>query len=749
MESHSADSNTDPRNASLTAIPEYANALPPAGPEDPRTPFPGQLQLTRAQEDALCQLAWDHYTTMDQELCRSETDATGRGVGQEWFAASPADESGDRTQETNRLRDSFFGKRLLYELTYQNKRDWRVSLHGGLFRTSNMTLATSRRITTQRIARFTRYFFETRPWFVARPQGKRDKPFADKLAKYADWKLHDSGSASDFRRAIRAACVIGEGILKTVRHTDDEYYFEEMTVAVDESGNPIVADDGDYITEDDVWIAEPGPMEAAAGAGALLVAPAAQPQPEEVLERDGVTRRNGYKITTSAGQFNFTGFETKLLERRTVHYSGAKTSLIYYRDFMCPLGAADIHSAPCIVHLYDIDVSELASQYAANKSPETIRQAVEAINAATSGDSMDGTGADVAKPRLSIGETTDHLPGQSVAAKLSVGEFYLRADPQETGITRDIMLVMDLRTRIPLYYNYTAAISPTRRRPFQVIRENEVDGRWFGQGTMEKFETADLLIDMFLNRAVITQSRAGRVDFFRASDTIQGDASPDLTVNYGDTYTVKSGVDPREVLHSVYLQDNKSNELKATLELLNQAATNESGTASANDSAMAGLDTSQLATGINNIAAAGNELTMLPIMELKEGMTRALNDFVATTYRFHDETEVMYFYEGETPEELRIEKREVQTLTINVEILLTTLLIERQLAGKRAALMDAQGFYQLAAVNPAAAAALAPGYRDLLAGAGFDNADAMIAIPEMPGMLPNGSEMEPTTPPMP
>jgi len=741
MEFHASNHNSDPQNASISGLEKADVHVAPLKEDQPRTPFPSILKLTREQEDALVDLALKHYEAMDKELCRSETDTTGSGFGEEWFAAEENQQK-ERTDNQRRLADSFFGKRLLYDLTFRNKLAWRKTVIGGIFNTSNMTLATSRRIAMQRIARFTRYFFETRPWFITTPQGRSDKQFADKLARYADWKLHDSASASEFRKAIKTASVINEGVLKITRAVDDDYYEEELEVMVAADGNPIIASDGDYITRDDLWIPDPGAMQAAQDAGALPGNPGVI---TEVLERDLNTSKRGYEITTKDGVWNSTGFEPQLVERRTVHYSGAKSSLVYYRDFMCPLGAADIFTAPCIAHLYSIEASELAGIYAANQSPETIRQAVDLIGGAIRGNIVSNA-SDVSKPRLSAGETIDNHSPDPVP-RLEVAEFYLKADPKGTGITRDIMLVVDLKTRIPLYYNYTAVVSPTRRRPFQVIREAEVEGRWFGQGTMERFEEANTLIDLFLNRIVICQSRAGRVDFFAASDTVEGANDPHLRINGGETYTPLPGKDPAKILQSVFLHDNKADELRATLELLNQAATNESGTASANDSAAAGLDTSQLATGINNIQAAGNELTSLPIMELKDGLSSALSDFVATTYRFHDETEAFTYFEGDVPVELRFSKKEVSTLNINVQILMTTLLTERQLPGKRAALVDAERYYAVAATNPIAAEALASGYREVLKGAGFDNADSMIATGQsMPTIGESGSVSEPGNP---
>lgn len=670
---------------------------------------------------------------LDQEMARTETDVANAQYAQGWHNSQ--DESPDR----ERLSKTFFGKRMLFELTYQNELDWRKYIAGTIFQQSNLTLSTSRRITNQRIARFTKYFFEVRPWWAAVPQNTAnagDKDFARKLLKIADSKLNDSGSAAQFRQAITAACVTGEAILKTTRAVDDDHYRDELNLLIDTAGNPIVASDGDYIEDEDLWMEKPlDPMEAAAAAlgtdpstGATYTPPTF---PVLILERDGMTTKQGNEITTNMGTFVHAVTEMRVVERRAVHYQGARTEVVHYRDFLCSPSASSIHTGT-ICHLYSIEVSELAQVYAANAEADTVRAAVDAIEAAREGVSVSEYPADVDRPRAALGEDiTYHRP---TTPRLEVGEFYMRCDPDGSGITRDIMVVIEITSQIPIYYNFTAVASPTRRRPFRVIRNSPVAGRWFGQGDMEKFETANRLIDLYLNRAALTQSRAGRVDFFRAQDTKEGDQDPNLKLNWGSTYTPKPNVDATKILTSVYLEDNKSGELRQTLELLNQAVTNESGTASANDSAMAGLDTSNLATGIKNIDASGNELTSLPISELRDGLTKALHDFVSVTFRFHDETETFAYFDGKVPEMLTLSKREVRTLDVNVEILLTKFYGEQQMQQRNIALQAANQYHDYGMTDPWRQEPMTPFYIDMLQQLGVENAQDYIVARQIMGM---------------
>lgn len=751
-------------NGSIKAITEGAAKAPPTDPNRPTVPFPSILsqQMTRDQERALVTECFADFERLDTEMARSQTTPAASYGTLEWYESAGAGSGRSRRsdRERDRLFTTFFGKRWVFEATYQNNLDWRRSIPKSVFQQVNLTLSTSRRITSQRIARYVRYFFETRPFWAAQPvlphtvtKEGDDKEFARKLHKIGDMKLTESDSDAVLRRAIERAAVIGEAIIHTHRYVNDDYYDEELSVLVDITGKPIMAGDGDYITESDEWLQPSGVMQMDGGIEQSPQGPAIMVKKDnaEILKRDPGTSRHGADYTVNGQIYKAQQFELRVVKRRAVHYQGAKLSLVNSRDFLCGLTEADIHTAPVIIHLDDVSASAIAQQYAADASPTTIAAAAALLRSATTGTGRhggtDGSGPASRQANTARKEYTNMQP--PAPGRLNIGHFYKRCDPTGSGLTSDVYVMMDMTSRQPIYYNYTSACSPTRRRPYDVVRSKEVDGRWFGEGEMEQFHNVSMLIDLFLCAAARTQSWSGRVVFFRPDRTEEGQAGKKLEFEWGKTYTPKGDFTAAQILEVVTIPDNKSISLMDMMQTLLQAATNESGTATANDAQAAGMQTAETATGVMSINDAGNELTSFPVATLRTGLTKALENFILVSYRFHDYKETYTIFEGDVPQQFTLEPRELANITVNVRILLTTFETQRRQSQAAQGIQIFTQWRQLCLTDPQGAAQGRSLYVDALQANAMDNADEIIVDPAAtPPALP-APPPDPSGPPSP
>lgn len=736
-----ASDQPDIRNAGITRIQEEGRRARQPNADETVVAFPSVLskKMNRRQEQQLVELCKTQRQNLDNEMGRSETHINSSDVGNEWWGSR---RQGRTNVDRERLQQTFFGKRWIFEATYYGNLDWRRSIPKSTFRHANLTLGTSRRITDQRMARFCRFFFETTPFWAAQPVGTGDKKFANKVRKICDLKLNESGTSEQMRMAIARACIIGEAVLHTHRYVLDDYYDEEIECLIDTTGKPIAANDGDYITKDDEWIESAQmqlvavqPTEGAAGGGTAVVQ---EPQlPLKVLKRDPTTTRRGNKIsifpdTALERSVIAQAFAKRIVKRRTVHYSGARSSLVPSRDFLCSLTEPDIQTAPCIIHLDRVNASAIAQQYAADPSAETVAKAAAILRNALYGTvpSDDPTAPAASQPNTAAG---DYIPAQSpISGVINVGHFYVKCDPTGEGFTSDVYVLMDIRTWTPIYYHYTAACSPTRRRPYQIVRTRAVEGRWYGQGEMEQFHNSSMLIDLFLCAAARTQSWSGRVIFFDGSKTLEGQGKTKLKFEWGETYTPIGNAKAEDILQVVAIPDNKSFQLLEMLQLLQQAATNQSGTANANDAKAAGLQTAETATGVNSINDAGNELTSLPVADLRPGLTCTLDDFVFVTLRFHDRAETFTVFEGDMPEEFLLDPKELRNVKVNVNILLTSFDAQRRAAQAQNGIMIYRDWRGMALTDPAGAAAAIPLYVDALQANALENADELINAEQIP-----------------
>jgi len=261
---------------------------------------------------------------------------------------------------------------------------------------------------------------------------------------------------------------------------------------------------------------------------------------------------------------------------------------------------------------------------------------------------------------------------------IEIAEFHLRYDVDGDGILEDVMLIMDRKTRTPIFYDYEANITPDGLRPFSCVRVAEVPGRWYGMGAMEQFESSQQIIDLLINRFNFSQSKSARVDFWNPSCTVEGRSNPNLELNSGKTYTLAPGKTAADALSSVRLDENKGDNLMELAEFFMQLMMNESGVANANDGNVSGMDSTKLATGIRNVEKSGQEVFSLHLGHMEPGIAESLTKMVKLVFANLDQMEVYrYFEDGEEGGEggssvmREINPGDIANIEIDTRILLT------------------------------------------------------------------------------
>lgn len=703
---------SSPENDQLANFVAQTQDIPPApdsGPDGedlPLVPFPTSYRLTGQQERDLIEHACRRLKELEDELGRSCTGDSN------WYESIDYSELGRR---------SFLGKRQLYEMLYHNQVDWRPYLLGGIFNDSNLVVPLARRIVRQMVARANNYFFATDPWFAVYPVGVADRDLADNIERYTRFKFDQSGQKHVLELAVELAFVRGEAVVKTTYEVREQLYQQQASVLVDAQGRDILDANGDYILETDLWVAETETeIDPQTGQPGEPI-----PTGRMVLKRDGVTPKPREMI-----------FQSKLITRKITHFKGAESAIVYYKDFLCPLSAPSVQDADCIVHLYDMPVMRLADMYqrqamldmSNEESMRATQRAVELIRNMASESGRPKAFKDKYRPEL--GESANTGTTDRTDPVVEIAEFHLRYDANGDGIMEDIMLVIDRKNRVPIFYDYEANVTPDGLRPFDVVRVNAVDGRWHGIGAMEMFESAQEIVDLLVNRWNFSQSRAARVDFWSPHNTVEGDSNKNLQLNWGGTYTPKPGKTKADILDYVALPDVKHEALRNMFEFFMQMAMNESGVQHANDAQAVGLDSAKLATGIRNIEKSGQEMFSLYLSHLEPGLQSIIQRAMALIFANMDHDEVFVFFEGDAQSLGMIRKEDVQDLELNVSLLLTRYRGEQLLQSSMQAANLVTQFY---AQDPMIQERVAPLYRDMLKALQINFADEIIApMPPVP-----------------
>lgn len=670
--------------------------------------FPTSYVLSRDQESELV----DHAMKRLQEL----ESQTGRNVcaGGNWWSADGI--SGRNAEGTDGPETTWMGKRLLFDKTFKNEMEWRPYLLEGIFAESNLVVPAARRICRQMNARASNYYFGTAPWFSLYPVGSLDKERADKGDRYTRWKMDRAKLQRTLEQAIERAFIIGESVVKTSWAQREQIYKTTATVLVDAAGKDVLGTDGDYILESDLWIQD-GAEDPATGQ--MVVSDLI------VLKRDGTTPQPAEIV-----------WQEKLITRRITHYKGPEAKAIHFMDFLCPLESPTIQEADCVVHLYDMPLMTLAEQ--SKKSAAASATAEERVAATRKATELLRR-LSVGGGQISSGQNSDAVDKSTRASNrdtrtqpvVKVAEFNLTYDIDGEGL-RNVLLIVDRETRVPIFYDFDANITADGLRPYSCVRVNDIPGRWYGCGAMEMFNPSQQIIDLWMNRKNFAVSGSGRMDFWKKHNTEEGEANPDFELGYGGTFTPKGNLKAADCFESIYLQDAIGDKLMELIEFIMQMMTNESGVANANDSRAAGLDSGKLAYGIKNIERSGQELFSVFLGCLEPGITDALTKMVKLLFSRLDEIEVYrYFEQGEAGGEgadgmKQINPGDISQLEIDVQILLSKYRSEQIVQSNTQAIDVAMRYYD-PMVTPEVQQRLTPLYREMLKAFQVQDADRMIS----------------------
>jgi hypothetical protein len=654
-------------NSQVDNLSSKLPTLPP-NPDAPKMPFGTAYKLTLDQETALVEHALLRLEQIENQLGKRQVNQAPRNIGGHQFTLTCDPYS-------------FFGKREKYTARYYNHVADRA-VKNTIYEHSNLTASLSQRITAQMVAKSCSFFYgqpDDDEWFNAEGIGVEDAELADKVKKYARYVSKQCKVKERHCQAVEFSWVRGEAVVKTTHQERFQIYKRTATFLVDESGEAILDAHGDYILQEDVWIPELVPA-------ATPPAPQGQPMQQDtdndagqepdndaddmpmvptgnqILKRDGVTLLPPNPI-----------WKTDVISRRLVTWEGPDSRVCYYKDFLCPIDAPGIQpgEADLIAHLYDKSVMEVAQMFAnqlgsGDDGVSDLQAAVELLRNMISESSLRKSSE--GQPRHDFYEKdTEGSPNNPTC---QIAECWLTYDADGDGIQEEIMLVIDRRNKVPIFYEYTANVTLRGLRPFEVIRPMAVDGRWYGMGAMEYFDPEQEFIDLQINRRNFRDGGSGRVTFWSPWATMEGQRDPALTLNNGKTYTLREGYKPEQALSYVTLPDD-TGELKAQIELFMQLMQIKSGVVNGADQKISGLPSANTATGINEVSESGQELFAMFLLRLFPGVQAALSSVVDTIFSKMDARQIFTYFNGDAQEIIELTPDDIRDLALHVSLSIT------------------------------------------------------------------------------
>lgn len=689
----------------------------------PKVPFQTALRLSADQEKKMLDHAFQRLKEMDNESGRQQT------LQPTWWANLQPTPNQTAAAQGFLAASTFLGKRSRYDATYENDVSWRPWTMGtqNIFMDSNLVVPLSRRIARQMIAKAKDAFLGADPWFAVDPTpgtaDRSDDQQSERIERFSQFKLRESNTKDNHGEAIKRALVLGECAVKTSYKVRDQIFDCDAMVLTDVTGIQIKGADGNIITSDDQTEDQDD------GLGGT----------KKVLSRDQQTVMPDSPIWTK-----------QTLSRRQVLFEGAVSEPIYYKDFLCPLTAKDVQEADCVVHLYDKNVMAFVDLIVkrgmvenTDQSRKEATQRIVSLIQSLQNNTSQPKAAEQAAVRPNESYTAIQTGASAAGPVAEFAEFYMWYDANEDGIAENIMIIADRQSQVPIFYDHVANITTDGLRPIEIVRINPIAGRWYGMGIIELFESYQTVTDLLVNRWNFSQSSAGRVTFFRPSNTQEGDATPNLQMNWGRTYTLKPGCKAEETLEVVYLNDTKFEAIHEMIQFFMQLAMNESGVTNANDDQAAGMQSAKLATGILEVQKSGNELFQPIIEDLKGPLERLLNREIDVILANINPEEAYTYLQGDTMKIDKLTPQDVRGLKYKCTITLTTHKNQQTLMQSAQATALVEKFYML---SPEVQARVAPFYQDQVRALcpKMKAEDVIVPVPPTPPAPPPPDAIKPS-----
>lgn len=605
----------------------------------------------------------------------------------------------DRITEMKRDNHEWILKRNDYIDEHENHFAWRAKA-GSIFEKSNSSFNQSRRNAIPVIARLTKDFLGTEPFFAAKPvynEGSTIEP--EKVQNWATFKAKGAKLKESLADGIDMSAVVGERVMKITHVRDATTYKERGTVLIGPDGQPMRTSQQDIILDTDAWVDSSEFIQPPASESPSIPGrpPVATPVPAPSGKKSMFSRLRypwgpppvtvpipvqptGIMVLRKDPSITMPPRETMkwmdvLIEREHVNYQGAEAKGISHGDLLAPLNAADLQTAPYVAHLYDAFVPELTARYVTPIDPGILSpdekrfylkmcQDIQQLK----GESPDPKSHQTKPDHVSQEQTTGSSDTYNEVVQLA--EVYLRCDPDDCGDQREIFVIMCLEKKILLYWDYTAnVVPPSIGRPFRVVRITPKRDRWYGISEYKLNAHKQHFIDWCLNRSVYADAISGKFHIYDPEACEGWDAAEPQP---GDTWHKRKANYPKEgkaieIISSPPLEDFTVDMMKTMM----QSSQAERGNLSPGGDSISQMASSKLKYGIEAIQRSGDEIYALSAINASSGLTDVVRAWVIMLLAFPSPTDEFKYSQGDQWLAGSMNSSELDDLDLHVELEMT------------------------------------------------------------------------------
>jgi hypothetical protein len=280
-----------------------------------------------------------------------------------------------------------------------------------------------------------------------------------------------------------------------------------------------------------------------------------------------------------------------LVDIKDTVFDGLVSKALPLSGFICHTDAASIHSAECVGHVFEWSIGEIAAFLHPVIDTREARHALHTCAMSAGGKRK---------------EEDEALHIDSMES-VKMAEIYVRLPLGPGRAGQELMVLIDTDSQQPIYYDFLQNVTPTKRRPFSVIRMEPEPEKWYGCGFYELFADRHRFIDLMLNRINFAASIAGNIIIEDPEATEEGAAGESLEFGSGKTYRLKKNAKINEVLKIIRVPSDGEHATNL-MQVVLQVTQLEAGMTSAGDHGLASLPSAGLATGIKALERVANVL---------------------------------------------------------------------------------------------------------------------------------------------
>jgi hypothetical protein len=468
------------------------------------------------------------------------------------------------------------------------------SKYGPLYKLFNNSLNIPKRAVRVFRARACEVLVNTEPFAGMTPEGIEDLDDGVKVAeRYFQHKIKEADGKTSFREAIEQAAVSGEAIMKITSIVQRSTEQKTSKVWMGPDGYPVRDSRNRMVREDTPIEDDPHALN-----GRRLV-------------HDPAT-----KLTSA----HYLSPETKIAVE-TITQRKLSMERVGWEDFFCPLTAKNIHEATAIHQTFDAPMDRVwGMTQGMTLSPEAAawRRGILTVG----GDPKSGE----SQPVFRNGENEDKPTG--TPGVLGLCETYIRFDADNTGYATELYVLWEVTTQggYPIYYDHLSVVSPTKSRPYRVIRAVPQRGRWYGMGFYELLSNEHGFIDRQWNRIDARNSTSGRLTWTRDNAFVEQKYGIPIEFNNPRVYTLDSSVEKASEAFGCFQLPALDENIWKMLTQALQAAQLMTGTMTPSDAEASSLDINKTATGINSLTAESELMSGDTIQDLQKGIFETLQD---------------------------------------------------------------------------------------------------------------------------